>query len=249
MLFFKRILKEPETHVVVRKERRGLSRLPIHADFPLKAALGFDRCGGTVAPMGQPGGPEWKGRLRDCSEFGARIVLGPSALASRGDSCELRLSLDGFTLAVPTQVTNLRVESDGVHFGLRHEFKDDVVPAAYRQFLGIVAFGATLKPARKARPDDPGYRVEQYAGQGSRLTIWRKKDDDVSAFEFLLEDCLVRGAQGHRVEFLTGADAATARPATPPKAAEIQRLFNWVVPTLALAVPADARNFLRRYAA
>ena len=99
MLFFKRILKEPETHVVVRKERRGLSRLPIHADFPLKAALGFDRRGGTVAPMGQPGGPEWKGRLRDCSEFGARIVLGPSALASRGDSCELRLSLNGFSVA------------------------------------------------------------------------------------------------------------------------------------------------------
>lgn len=250
MLFFKRILQEPEGgRAVARKERRGTQRLAINPEFPLKAVLGFDRRGGTIAPMAMPGGCEWPGRLMDCSAVGARIRLAPAALASRGDFCDLRLSLDGFKLTVPCHVTNLRVESDGVHFGLQHDFKDDAVRSAYRQLLEIVAFGGTLKSVRKPKPDDSGYLAEQYAGAQSRLTVWRKKTDgEVAAFEFRLKDCLVRVARGRLVEYLSGTEAADARPATPAKAGEIQRLFNWVVPNLAAAVPADVRNFLRHYA-
>lgn len=249
MLFFKRILQEP-AKAVTRKERRGAQRLAIGPEFPLQAALGFDRRGGTVAPMSHPGGPAWKGRLLDCSEVGARILLGPAALASRGDFCELRLDLAGFKLTVPCEVTNLRVESNGVHFGLQHELKDGTVANAYRQFLEIVALGATIKPAKKPKPDDSGYLVELYSGNGSRLTIWRKPaGGEVAAFEFLLKDCLVRAARGRPMEFLSGTEAATARQATPVKAIEIQRLFNWVVPNLAAAVPAEVRAFLQSYQA
>ncbi len=249
MLFFKRILKEPEGgKTVPRKERRGPPRLPINAEFPLTAMLGFDRRGGTVAPMGRPGGSVWKGRLLDCSEVGARIVLGPAALASRDGFCQLRLGLDGFNLTVPCEVANLRVESDGVHFGLRHEFKDEAVRNAYRQLLEIIALGATLKPLRKTKPDDSGYLVEQYVGTQTRLMIWRERSDrEVAAFEFLLKDCLVRAAREQPVQYLSGADATAAQPAPPAKALEIQRLFNWVMPNLAPAVPDDARNFLRHY--
>lgn len=247
MLFFKCILKEPARETG-RKERRGARRLAISPEFPLTAVLSFDRRGGTVAPMSLPGGSDWKGRLLDCSEVGARVVLGPGALACRGDICELRLSLDGFKLTVPCHVTNLRVESDGIHFGLQHELKTETVRTAYGQLLEIVALGATLKPSvRKTKHDDSGYLVEEYlAGDGvSRLTLWREPADrSVSAFEFALKDCRVRAVRGRPVEYLSGAKAA---PVPPAKAQEIRRLFSWVVSNLAPAVPAEARDFLRQY--
>jgi hypothetical protein len=245
MLFFKRILKEPEAgRKVVRKERRGARRLPISAEFPLHAVLGFDRRGGTIAPMSTPGGVAWKGRLLDVSDVGARILLPPAALASRGDSCELRLGLGGFTLNVPCEVTNLRVEGDGVHFGLRHDLSNGDVQDGYRQLLEVVAFGATLRPQKKPAGETSGYLVEPYAGDGSRLSVWREKTTrKVSAFEFELDDCLVRATKGRAAEHLIGG-----RPATPAKAVEIQRLFAWVVPNLAPVVPDDVRGLLRQYA-
>jgi len=49
---------------------------------------------------------------------------------------------------------------------------------------------------------------------------------------------------GWPAEYLTDA-----RAATPAKAVEIKRLFNWVLPNLAPTVPDDVRDFLRHYAA
>lgn len=254
MLFFKRILKEPEAgSAIVRKERRSDQRLAINPEFPLKAALDFGGRGNTRPPMSEAqGGWNWKGRLINCSALGGRIQLGAAALAARGDICELSLSLENFKLMVPCRITNVRVERDGIHFGLQHVINDEGTRNAYRQFLEIVALGATLKPQfKKTKPDDSGYLVEQYVGgRQSRLTLWRNQSDGkVSAFEFLLKDCLVRAARGRLVEYLSGSDADAARPATPAKALEIQRLFNWVVPNLAATVPDDVRNFLRHYTA
>lgn len=234
-----------------RKERRGVRRLAINPEFPLKAVLSFDRRGNAAPPINPLDRPGWKGRLLDCSEVGARIVLGPATLACREDNCELRLSLGGIKLAVPCHVTNLRVESDGIHFGLQHELGDAAVRSAYRQLLGIVALGATLKPsARKTRRVEAGYLVEEYfADDGvSRLIIWRAPADrEVSAFEFQMKDCRVRGARGRLLEYFSGTHVAPARPATPAKAQEIQRLFGWVVSNLTPAVPGDVRDFLGQY--
>jgi hypothetical protein len=246
MLFFKRILQEPAEsgRAIVRKERRSDRRLAIGLEFPLHAVLCFDRHGGTVAPM-SPRGWDWPGRLLNCSEVGARILLGPGALAAHGDFCDLRLDLEGFRLTVPTRITNTRVERDGIHFGLKHDIERAAVAIAYRQLLEIVALGATLKlHSRTTKPDDSGYLMEQYAGgRQSRLTVWREKSDrKVTAFEFLLKDCLVRAAKGQPVEYLTNA-----RPATPAKTVEIKRLFGWVMPNLAPTVPDDVRDFLRSY--
>ncbi len=247
MLFLKRILKEPAEsgRTTVRKERRSDRRLAVGEQFPLKAVLSFDRRGGSVAPMSQRGW-DWPGRLLNCSEVGARILLGPGALAAQGDFCELQLDLEGFKLAVPSRITNIRVERDGIHFGLKHDIGSAVVANAYRQLLEIVALGATLRlQSRTAKPDGSGLLVEQYGGDcQSRLKIWREKSGrKVTAFEFLLKDCLVRAAHGQPVEYLTNA-----RHATPAKAEEIKRLLGWVVPNLAPAVPDDVRDFLRHYA-
>ena len=254
MAFFTRILQEPADvagRAIVRKERRDVRRLAIDPEFPLKAVLSFDRHGGTVAPMGNPQGWDWPGRLINCSEVGARIRLGPAALAVRGDFCELRLSLEGFALSLPTRITNVRVERDGVYFGLKHGLDDEATRSAHRQLFEVVALGATLRPqSRKSKPDDSGYLVEPYAGDDSRLTVWREPSDrKVAAFEFLLKDCLVRAARGRAVEYRSGSDAANASQATPAMAEEIRRLFGWVLTNLAPAVPVDVRDFLRQSAA
>jgi hypothetical protein len=244
MLFFKRILKEPESGLkIAAKERRDSRRIPVGADFPLHAVLGFDRRGGTVAPMSTPGGAAWKGRLLDVSDVGARILLPPAALASRGDICELRLGLGGFALTVPCEVTNLRVASEGVHFGLRHDLSNQEVREGYRQLLDVIAFGSTLRPQKKPAADDSGYLLERYAGDNSLLSVWRERSSrQVAAFEMQLEDCLVRAARGRPMEYF-----AAGRPATPARVVEIQRLFTWVASNLPPAVPEDVCARLRQH--
>lgn len=253
MQFFKRILKQPDdAPEVEREERRGNRRFPINPQFPLQAVLSFvgrDESGNFLGT--QRTGWNWKGRLVNFSEFGASMQLAPSVLAARGDSCDLKLSLERFALVVPCHIINMRIQRDGVFFGLKHDITDEATLAGYRQLLGIVALGATLKPRFKTpKVDESGYLLEQYANdQPARLSIWRHKGGKaVAAFEFLFKDCLVRAAEGHGVEYLAGTAAAEARPASPTKAEEIQRLFQWVVPNLAPAVPPDVREFLRGYA-
>ena len=241
MLFFKRILKTPPAEAR-RKERRTDRRLAISQSFPLKATLVFSGRGGTMAPMSAPGGWDWPGKLLDCSADGARMLLGPAALAVRGDFCDLDLRLDGFQLFVPSEITNIRVEREGVHFGLKHGAMDEATRAAYHQLREIVALGVTLKVAGKAKADGSGYWVETFAGDGSRLTVWRDKAGRkaVAAVELTLQDCVVRIAKGQAPEYLAGN-----RPAAPTKAAEIRRLFGWVTANLPTAVPADVQAFLR----
>ena len=256
MHFLKSILRRPDEEAtpkaVVRKESRRAQRYAISPNFPLKAVLCFSGRDGMGTPLsGSRVGWDLKGRLVDFSELGARLQLGPAALGTSGDFCELRLSLGGIVLEVPCHVTNVRVESEGLHYGLKLDFTDVAKLKAYRQLLDIVALGARLKlHFKKPKPDDSGYLVEQYASdRQSRLTVWRDSSDrTVSAFEFLLRDCLVRAAKGQRIEHLSGTDTAEARKATPAKSTEIQRLFQWVVPNLAPAVPADVRAFLQPYA-
>jgi hypothetical protein len=253
MPFFKRILKPAdEPRPVTRPERRGGRRHVINPEFPLLSVLSFSGrdIGGNPATSKRAAW-NWKGRLVDFSEAGARMQLAPSVLAASGDFCDLRLNLEGFALVVPCHITNMRVEREGVFFGLKHDITDELTRDAYRQLLEIVALGATLKPRTKTpKLDESGYLVELYASDlPSRLKVWRQEAGHaVAAFEFLLKDSLVRAAQGQGLEYLPGAAVAPGRRITPAQATEIQRLFHWVVPNLAPAVPDDVRKFLRRYA-
>jgi hypothetical protein len=261
MLFFKRILKQPEPEpkpatatsapaVVPQVERRSAKRYVINPLFPLKAVLSFVGRDDTGVPMSNSRhGWNWKGRLLDCSEQGARIQMGPTFKVAARDLCDLMLTIDDFELTVPCHISNIRELADGVVFGLKHDIEDAKTLASYGQLLDVLALGSTLKSQGKAKkPDETGWLVERYASdRPSRLTIWRHPANGaVAAFTFQLKENLVRATYGGRMEFRTGPDAV---PATPAKSTEIQRLFNWVLPNLAESVPEDVREFLRLYAA
>ena len=251
MLFFKRILKEPEPVVktVPQVERRSTKRYVINPQFPLKAVLSFIGRDDTGAPMSKSRhGWNWKGRLIDCSEQGARMELGPTLKVVARDMCDLKLRVEEFELTIPCHIANIREQAEGLVFGLKHDIEDEATRNAYRQLLEVLALGSTLKlQFKQAKPDESGYLVEQYVCiRPARLRIWRHPaDQSVAAFEFQLKDSLVRAAAGRGIEYLSGADA---RPAPPAKAREIQRLFSWVVPNISPVVPEDVREFLQDYA-
>lgn len=253
MLFFKRILKEPEpTSSTPAVERRSTKRYAINPAFALKAVLSFIARDDTGAPLSNTRhGWNWKGRLIDCSEQGVRIQMGPGLKVELGDPCDLKLTVDDFALTVPCHLTNIHEQPEGMVFGLKHDIEDEATATAYRQLLEVVALGSTLKLQPKAaKPDASGYLVEIYVSpRPSRLTVWRHPaDQSVAAFEFQLKDNLVRGAAGHMVEFLADLDGTGSRPASTEKCLEIGRLFSWVVPNLASVVPDDVREFLKHYA-
>jgi hypothetical protein len=256
MLFFKRILKEAPpaagaaTPVV---ERRSEQRYGISAEFPLKVVLSFVGRDDTGTPMSNTRhGWNWKGRLIDCSEEGARMQLGPGIRTETGETCDLKLSVQDFELCVPCRVTNLTDHPDGVILGLKHLIEDAETLEGYRQLLEVLALSSTLKLQSKTpKPDESGYIVEVYGGsRSSRLTVWRfpDKKGGVAAFELLLKDNLVRAAAGQRVEFLADIDGTGSQPASSEKCVEIGRLFQWVVPNLPADLPAEVRAFLRHYA-
>ena len=250
MLFFKRILKEPEPEPVEEVpppvERRKWPRFKVHPDSPLKIVLSIVGRDESGAPMSNSRhGWNWRGRLLDCSEQGVRLQMGPVVKAVIGDGGELTLEMEDFHLTVPCHIANIVEQPAGLVFGLQHDIEDEADWQAFRQLLEIMALGSTLKRQfKRTKPDESGYLVEQYASdRPARLTIWRhEQDQSVGAFEFLLKDSLVRGAAGSELQYLAGADGASA--ATSAQAGEIRRLFRWVVPNMSPAVPADVRKFL-----
>src|SRR4051812_11395933 len=168
MLFFKRILKEPAPAPSAAPvvERRSEQRYVISPEFPLKVLLSFVGRDDTGAPMSNTRhGWNWKGRLIDCSEEGARLQLGPGIRIGVGEACDLKLSVQDFELTVPGHVINLSEQPDGVILGLKHAIADHETLEAYRQLLEVIALGSTLKLQSKTpSPDQSGYNVEVYGG-------------------------------------------------------------------------------------
>jgi len=234
-------------------ERRHEQRFAVNPNFPLKAVISYIGRDDTGAPMSSSrAGWNWKGQLLDCSEEGARVQLGPGLKAVVGESCDLKLTVQEFSLTVPCHVANIYIQEGGgdVIFGLQHAIDDPDTLAAYRQLVEVLALGATLKPRHKEPiPDKSGYLVEQFANdRPARLTIWREKTSrGVVAFEFLLKENIVQAALGQTMEYLTGTTATGAVPASAAKAMEIHRLFTWVVPNLPDEVPDDVKDMLGVY--
>jgi hypothetical protein len=180
-----------------------------------------------------------------------RIQLGAGLRAVVGESCDLRLSIHDFEITVPCHVTNISEVPAGMVFGLKHEIMDEPTHVSYLRIVGAMALASTLRlQARTTEPDDSGYLVEHYASDGSaRLTVWRHPADAaVSAFELRINDCLLRAAEGHGLEYFTD-DATGSQPATAVRCHEIHCLFQWIVPNLPALVPADVRKFLQGFAA
>ena len=153
---------------------------------------------------------------------------------------------------MPSRIANVREQDESILFGLTLDEADEATHWAYRQLLELVALGATLKPVNPPpKPDQSGRLEERYEGDTSaRLSVWRDQGSRaVTAFEFMLKDCGVRGTAGSGLEYLTESEPEQARQAPPSQTPEIHRLFQWVVPNLTPAVPADVRKFLQAYAA
>lgn len=256
MLFFKRILKEPEPEPAEGEEappaveRRSAKRFKVHPDSQLKAVLSFIGRDDTGAQMSHSrAGWNWRGRVIDCSEHGVRLQLGPVVKAAAGDDGELTLEMEDFLLKIPCHIANITDQPAGLVFGLKHDIADEKTLRAFRQLLEVMALGSTLRRKfRKHKVDESGYLTEQYASdRPSRLTVWRNEHDLApAAFEFLLKDSLVRGAAGQDLQYLAGTDPASARLAPLEKAKEIFRLLQWVVPNMSPSVPLDVRRFLKQ---
>jgi hypothetical protein len=249
MQFFKRIL-QPSADQVAPEKRRSGQRLAINPEFPLRTGLGFIGRD-VVDARGNRDHWNWNGQLVDCSEQGVRLQFGTAVPAATGETCDLKLDLEGFVLVVPCHVSNLRRQSDGIYLGLKHSITDEETQGSYRQFLEIVALGASLRPhLRKHQPEGSDHLVEQYASERrSCLNVWRHPSSGlVAATEILLKDCLVRMVAGRSVEYYVGCEAIEERRATAAHALEIHRLFHWVVPNLSPTVPEDVRKFLLKHA-
>lgn len=241
MQFFKRILQSSERAVAPEK-RLGGQRLVVTAGFPLRIA---------IAPADAGDRWNWKCRLLNCSELGVRLETGATVTVVTGAPCHFKIDLEGFELVVPCVVSNLRRQGESLFVGLKQAIPDPETLVAYRQFLEIVALGATLRlHVRRSRAAAAEYEVEQYvSARRSCLNIWRHPQTGmVAAAEFILKECLVRVVPGSPLEYYLGTDAATAPRATPAQALEIHRLFHWVLPNLSLSVPEDVRKFLQKHA-
>ena len=251
MLFFKRILGVSDT--VASTERRGDSRYVVGDSFPLKAVLntiGRDEIGQPLQSKdGQ--GWDWTGHLVNLSVAGARMQVPPTMHSHQGDACRLKLEIEGYELIVPGTIAHISERRDSFIYGLQLTPRDGEVDPPYRQLLELIALGAALKPDKAAAPDKYGHLHERYVGEEfSQLDVWRDlAGQHVIGFDLRLNSCRVRGLVGQvGLEYLLNAEDGTPHPASPEQHAEIKRLFHWVVPNIATAVPADVREFLGKYA-
>lgn len=251
MPFFDEVPPEPGPSFPA-VDRRSEQRFTVPPDLPLKAGLSLVGRDDTGAPMSDSRHNwNWKGHLVDFSGEGARMQMGPGVRAAVGDTCDLLLTIEGIEVTVPSQIANIRETAEGTVVGLKHCIDNENTWGAYRLLLEVVSLGTTLEEQfKRNEADEFGYLVEQYASPwGSRLTVWREpKRKAVAAFEFVLNDGMVRAADGQELEYLSGQDAATAQPASYEKIGEIHRLFHWVAPSLAPVVPSDVKQFVQRYA-
>ena len=252
MLFFKRILKVANGTDASREKRRN-NRYVLNPAFPLRAVLsltGRDNFGNPLKATDDKGW-DWKGQLINLSSTGARIALPPAALAARGDDCQLKLILDRFQLVVPTQIAHLKEHRDHMVIGLELNLTESQTRQAYRQLFDLVVLGASLKPLQSLRADDSGYLIEQYGGkEDALLKIWRESTRQlIAAFELKIKEYYIRGtAKNGKLEYYFGGAGKELKPVATSQNAELQRLFQWIIPNLTDAVPADIRSFLKLHA-
>ena len=252
MLFFKRILNAASGKGAPREKRRT-TRYDLNPAFPLRAVLcltGRDNFGKPLKASDDKGW-DWKGQLINFSSTGARIALPPAALAARGDDCQLKLTLDRYQLVIPSQVAHLREHRDHVVFGLQLNLTDSQTRQAYRQLVDLVALGSSLKLVQNIRHDGSGYLVEQYGGkEDALLTVWRDSMKQmVAAFELKVKEYYIRGtSKTRKMNYLVAGADKVLKPVSSSMNPEMQRLFQWIVPNLTEAVPADVQDFLKLHA-
>ncbi|WP_438482056.1 hypothetical protein [Oleiharenicola lentus] len=252
MLLFKRILNFTQNSVSA-SNKRNAERYNVGEKFPFKATVSLirhDEFG--VAVPNDDIGQDWVGTLNNISATGASIQLHSAAIASRGQACCLKLSLDDYVLEIPGTVAYFRTYPHHTVCGFSYGFDYFETQKAYMQILEAVALGASLEAvkAKEVKQDAAGLLKEVYKGKGeSQLTIWRKDiDRSIHSFEFRMSDYGVRWTAGlTELETYSINERATAsrkNGLTKAQHDEVSWLFCLAVPNLPKSVPADVREFL-----
>jgi len=254
---FKQLIEIPRRIAARLRDKRTAPRYPVHPDFPLSVSL---RVLGTKT---SGAGAAVDVALQNLCTNGAGIRWpGPVSLV-RGDKAQLRLAAAGGLMEIPCQVAHVEAFADHARVGLFLQFTEIDTQRTFAGLLEAVAVGASLQPVPPVLEglEARGRRIEQFqADNRARLTVWRDPATRaIDRFELDLGSRRLRGeAGGTRLE--VQARKATARPArTVPSgpahpagaadhAAE-RRALGWIAANLPEAMPADLREFLRRFAA
>lgn len=245
----------------LKRDKRRAPRYPVGETFPVKGIVSL--CNqdnrGKAVPTEQQTWQNWSGRLINLSSSGASIQLAASALASRGQICRFKLSLDGKQIEMEGLIAYFRTFNQYSLCGLSFTFPDEATQKTYMQLLEMVMIGASIEPAAKGLfvKDSAGMAKEVYQGKNkTRLSVWRNNaSGSVSHFEFRVHDHLLRGsAQNFKLEIdllekVNGQSASTppqpsAQKLTPTQAAEVRQMFRWVVTNLPKSVPGHVKKFL-----
>jgi hypothetical protein len=265
VLLFRTLLDFPLRALARLRDKRRARRYRVGADFPLKATLML------LGPSGEPGTTaRWSGRLANFSSTGASVMLPRAALARRGETTELDLTLGDFTLTVPCKVAHLRAGNDCAICGVALRFSDSDIQKAYLQLLETVVIAVTLEPYRASGlvVTPPGLVRENYRGEhrAARLFVWRHRGTGAPAcFELLLDGVCLRGdvsllpaGRGRGLVEVYSASAGRGAEKvaycdhslglTPGDHVEHRYFFRCFVQNLPDSLPEDLRAFLGRFA-
>jgi len=257
VLLFKRILNYKKSSLDPNDKRKAI-RYAVGAGFPFKAVLtlrAHDEEGELVHDKLLE--QSWAGRLTNLSETGASIQLHPAAVASRGEPCLFKLSLDDYELEIGATIAHFRVYQKHTACGFAFDFPDFETQKAYLQILEPVSIGGSLAqidPA-KVRQETPGLAKAQFVGiSGSILSVWRRESSPaIYSFDFRMNAYGVRWSEGmteveaYGLSKLNLAGEKTDLPfvhLSQSELEEVRWLFCLAVPNLSKAVPSDVRKFL-----
>ncbi len=251
MLLFKKILNFKAAGGL--GDKRGATRYPVGAKFPLKAKVTLvGRDGnGNILKADDRRAMDWGGQLINMSAGGLSMRLHPAAMGDKGENCRLKLELDHRIFEIDGTIAHFWSGPQHATLGVAAIFADSQAQKAFRQLVEPVAIGSGLSPveAKAVKQDVAGLKKEQYAGEEETLlSIWRDESGKVIQF-FELRACgyCLRGsaqAPGLQISALADANAKL----TPTQAGEVRHLFRLIVPNIPKAVPSEVRAFLERFA-
>lgn len=249
MLLFKKILNfKGESGL---GDKRGATRYPVGAKFPLKAKVTMvGRDGeGNVLKADDNRAMDWGGQLVNMSAGGVSMRLHPAAMGERGENCRLKLELDHRLFEIDGTIAHFWSGPQHATVGIALTFPDSHTQKAFRQLVEPVAVGAGLEAVDKVKQDVEGLQKEQYVSDAETvLSIWRDASGKViEHFELLTHGYYIRGsAQSPALQI--GAVAGTKAGLTPTQTNEVRELFKLIVPNVPKGVPAEVRAFLERFA-
>lgn len=245
-------------------DKRGATRHPVGAKFPLKAKVTLvGRDGeGNVLKADDNRAMDWGGQLVNMSSGGVSMRLHPAAMGERGENCRLKLELDNKLFEIDASIAHFWSGPQYATCGVALKFPDAHTQKAFRQLVEPVALGSMLQPldAKAVEQDAPGLKKEQYVGdEETLLTVWRDGSGKIiQHFELLTHHYFIRGSAqtpGLQIGYqdgkipTKGTNPATGPHLTPTQQNEVRHLFQLIVPNMPKAVPSDVRTFLERFVA